>query len=38
LVAPAGVGQLGQGTCADGELCAPCLNPLAGDAPTGACQ
>ena len=38
LVAAAGVGQLGQGTCADGELCAPCLNPLNGDAPSGACQ
>jgi len=38
LVAAAGVGQLAQGTCQDGELCAPCLNPLAGDAATGACQ
>jgi hypothetical protein len=38
LVAPAGVGVLEQGACAAGELCAPCLNPLAADAPTGACQ
>jgi hypothetical protein len=38
LVEPAAVGQVDQGSCAAGELCAPCLNPLKADAPTGACQ
>jgi hypothetical protein len=38
LVEPLAVGQLTQGPCAEGELCAPCVNPLAGDAPTGACE
>jgi hypothetical protein len=33
-----GLSVLTQGSCATGELCAPCLNPLGGDAPTGACQ
>ena len=27
---------LGQSTCADGETCAPCTDPISGD-PTGAC-
>jgi hypothetical protein len=38
LVEPVATPQLTQGTCAEGELCAPCVNPLSGDAPTGACQ
>jgi hypothetical protein len=34
------VSVLGQATCAEGELCAPCLNPLSMPAnqPSGACQ
>lgn len=37
---PMGSAILQQGTCAAGEQCAPCLNPLSmpPDAPTGACE
>ena len=35
---PTALSALVQSSCAAGELCAPCLNPLMSGMPTGACQ
>jgi hypothetical protein len=35
---PTGKGQLSQETCQPGEVCAPCVDPLAPGSPSGACQ